>query len=338
MKIYLPVCHSYGIVPCVAQFCGISLCSLKKIILFISFIYVDIASAQLIYQNVLVQYDSAWTYKNLQLIPIKFKTDPDFIWRAGLPKNVISLQEAMRSGKVEIKEMNFNKDADVGVLLVKNNTKKNILINSGELITGGKQDRVSAETIIIPSGKEENYLSVFCVEKGRWSKKAKPFTYSGSVDLELRRKIDIAKRQADIWHEIDRQFTNQNKKADTWPYLDLYQAHSAADSLYLNYFLQKMKNSDSSYAGFIAIAGKRIIACEVFATEDYLLNSYPAMLIGFIHSVLPDDDIPSVKYPALKAFADPLFQSEKSQNEFLAAHGKADKWQGKTIHLIAYAD
>jgi hypothetical protein len=285
-----------------------------------------------------VQYDSAWTYQHLQLIPIKFKSDADLKWKADLPKDVISLEEAMRTGKAIIKEMNFNKDADVGVLLIKNNSKKNILINSGELITGGKQDRVSAESVIIPPGKREAYISVFCVEKGRWSKNAQPFHYNGTVDMQLRKKIDVNKRQADIWHEIDQQFTNQNKKADTWPYIDLYKQSTASDSLYLNYFINKMKTSDSSYAGFIAVAGKRIIGCEIFASSDYLLSSYPSMLIGFIHSVLPNDNIPSVKYISLKDFADLIFQSEKSQNEFLALHGKADKWQGKTIHLIAYGE
>ena len=286
----------------------------------------------------MVQYDSAWTYKSLQLIPVKFNSDADLKWRADLPKEVISLEEAMRTGKALIKEMNFNKDADVGVLLIKNNSKKNILINSGELITGGKQDRVSAESVIIPPGKKEEYISVFCVEKGRWSKKAQPFHYNGTVDMQLRKKIDVNKRQADIWHEIDQQFTNQNKKADTWPYINLYNQSTGSDSLYLNYFINKIKTSDSAYAGFIAIAGKRIIGCEVFATADYLLSSYPSMLIGFIHSILPNDDIPFVKYFALKDFADWIFQSEKSQNEFLATHGKADKWQGKTIHLIAYGE
>ena len=313
---------------------------MKKIFLLVfGFLFsASCTHAQLIYQNLLVQYDSAWTYKSLQLIPVKFRNDADFMWRASFPKEIISLEEGLRTGKVQIKEMNFNRDADVDVLSIKNLTKKNILVTAGEVLTGGKQDRVVSETMIIPPGKDETYLNVYCVEKGRWDKKAKPFYHQGIVNMPLRKKIDIVHRQTEVWREIEQQFANQNKKTDNWPYVDLYRDKKENDSVYLNYFLNKLQRTDSVYAGFIVIAGKRIIGAEIFATPEYLLNHYQSMLISFIHSVLPDDKEPNVPHADIKIFSDALLQSEKSQNEFLATHGKADRYLNKTIHLIAYAD
>lgn len=144
--------------------------------------------AQLVFPDVYVQYDSVWTYKNLQLIPIKFIGNAVTENRKLFPQNIITLQQAMQSNKVAVKEIKFEKGADVSVLVIKNNSGKNILLNAGELIAGGKQDRVVAETKIIQSQTDEQYITVFCVEKGRWDDKPKPFVYGGSADINLRKK------------------------------------------------------------------------------------------------------------------------------------------------------
>ncbi|MFX9061750.1 DUF6569 family protein, partial [Acinetobacter baumannii] len=81
--------------------------------------------------------------------PVKFRGDGWKMYRDNLPKNAISLQEAVRSGKLSIKEMKVDKGSDVSVLVVKNKTGKNVLVNSGEILVGGKQDRVTAEASFI---------------------------------------------------------------------------------------------------------------------------------------------------------------------------------------------
>ena len=286
-----------------------------------------------------VQYDSAWTFNKLKVIPIKFRAE----YISSQTKNlslteIISLKDAMHSGKISVKEVLFNGGADVSVLVIKNNSKQNILILGGELISGGKQDRVVAETIIIPPGKEENYLTVFCAEKGRWDNKAKPFLYEGMAEMGLRKKIDIVHRQTEIWKEIEQQFSAKNKKAETSPYIKLHKNLAAEDSLYLQYFINKYKESDSSFAGFAAISGNRIIGCEIFSSPNYTQIFFKEMMTGFIRSITKTDSIPSVTKKECEIFFDKLLQTESSQKQFLANHGKADKYNGKVFHLIAYGE
>ncbi|MBS1627790.1 MAG: hypothetical protein JSR09_08845 [Bacteroidetes bacterium] len=308
--------------------------------LFLLLLINSLAKAQLVFPNVYVQYDSVWVYKNLQLVPIKFVNNAVVENRKIFPQNIITLQQAMQQKQVSIKEINFEKGADVGVLVIKNKTNKNILLNAGEIITGGKQDRVIAETKIIKPQSGEQYISVFCIEKGRWDDKPKPFAYKGSVDIGLRKKIDINKYQQQIWKYIEQQFESRKEKSETYPYIQLKQKIEKTDTAYMNYFTRKFQQSDSSYAGFIALANNKIIACEIFALPIYTIMFYKEMFSSFIAAVTTEDSIAKtiINIQLVKTFANNLLGSEILQEQYLQTHGKADKMNGKTVHLIAYGN
>ncbi|MEJ7829881.1 MAG: DUF6569 family protein [Segetibacter sp.] len=102
-----------------------------------------------------VQYDSGWTYKNLKLIPVKFTGAPGKKNLIATSEKVVSLPSAMKQKKVSVKEIVTDEGSDRSVLAVKNLSKDKILINRGDVVTGGKQDRMVAETIIIPPGREK---------------------------------------------------------------------------------------------------------------------------------------------------------------------------------------
>ena len=293
--------------------------------------------SQLIYPAVYTDYDSAWTFNNLQLIPIRLSTDG--IPLDYLPEGVIEFSKALQSGKISIKEIHYMNGSDVNLLEVTNHTKKAILVNSGEIIAGGKQDRVIAETKLIPpGGSETTYLNVFCVEKGRWTKKEKSFKYAGNADMDLRKKIDVSARQAEVWKEVDRQFKERKLESESWSYNQLYPKPTTSDSAYLAFFMDKMKHSDSSFAGFIAVAGKRILGCELFASTNYMLKYYPQVLTSFIHAIKRRDGEPSVSTGEIKSFSNQLFTNEDTQVKFLKGRGVAHKYKEKTFHIVVYAE
>ena len=292
--------------------------------------------AQLIYPAVYTDYDSAWIFNNLQLIPIRLSTDG--IPLDYLPQDIMEFSKALQTGKISIKEIHYMNGSDVNLLVVKNHSKKAILVNSGEIIAGGKQDRVIAETKLIPPGSEDTYLNVFCVEKGRWTKKEKGFKYAGNADMDLRKKIDVSTRQAEVWKEVDRQFKERMIESESWSYNQLYPKPTTSDSAYLKFFIDKMKHSDSSFAGFIAVAGKRIIGCELFASTSYTLKYYTQILTSFIHSIKRRDGEPSVSTNEIKSFSNQLFTNEDTQVKFLKGRGVAHKYQEKTFHIVVYGE
>ena len=67
-----------------------------------------------------------------------------------------------------------------------NNSKRPLLLLAGEIVTGGKQDRVIGKDRIVPAESDPVDLSVFCVEPGRWVATSEHFgaseaMYGGAV-------------------------------------------------------------------------------------------------------------------------------------------------------------
>src|SRR3984893_8596720 len=82
--------------------------------------------AQLTYEHLFVDYDSAWQYKNLKLIPIRWKGNGFVDYP--LNGNIISLGEALVKGMARISERGTASTENVHWLIVENLSKKNIFI------------------------------------------------------------------------------------------------------------------------------------------------------------------------------------------------------------------
>lgn len=79
-------------------------------------------------------------------------------------KNLITLQEAM-----EMKVFKVYETEDVDELMVENiSPKYDVFIQSGDIVKGGKQDRVLAISIIVPRNSGKVSIEAFCVESDRW--------------------------------------------------------------------------------------------------------------------------------------------------------------------------
>src|SRR6185312_12248699 len=93
----------------------------------------------------------------------------------------LTLDEGIRSGEVVVTEVgaihgmirrrpqiqNY-RGAEVNRLVLVNSSKRPLILLAGEVVTGGKQDRVVGKDRIVPAESDPVDLSVFCVEPGRW--------------------------------------------------------------------------------------------------------------------------------------------------------------------------
>jgi hypothetical protein len=84
------------------------------------------------------------------------------------------------------------------------------LLLAGEIVTGGKQDRVIAKDRIVPAGGDPIDLSVFCIEHGRWTASSEKFgatakTSTGSfmVQPTVRQQAMVAKDQQQVWNSVN---------------------------------------------------------------------------------------------------------------------------------------
>lgn len=130
----------------------------------------------------------------------------------------ITLDEGIKSGEVIVTEVGNlhsglqrrtpyaqrNGGAEVNRLVLVNNSKHPLLLLAGEVVTGGKQDRVVGKDRIVPAESDPVDLSVFCVEHGRWIETSNKFDTHASVMLQpsVRMKAMADKDQQKVWDAV----------------------------------------------------------------------------------------------------------------------------------------
>lgn len=151
----------------------------------------------------------AVTYENLTVFPVYASQQAD-------TSGFATLDEALASGDAIVTEqgsyMRRTRDdsggttsygsAQVNQLVLINRGKRPLLLLAGEVVSGGKQDRVIGKDRIVPIGAEPLPLSVFCVEHGRWTGSDK-FQASGTIVYpSVREKAAVDQSQSQVWASV----------------------------------------------------------------------------------------------------------------------------------------
>jgi hypothetical protein len=132
----------------------------------------------------------------------------------------LTLDEGIRSGEVVVTEIGnlhgmirrrpipqtYQGGAQVNTLVLVNNSQRPLLLLAGEIVTGGKQDRVVGKDRIVPPESDPVDLGVFCVEPHRWVETSGKFDTHASVMAQpsVRKKAMAEKNQQQVWAEVDK--------------------------------------------------------------------------------------------------------------------------------------
>ena len=120
-------------------------------------------------------------------------------------KTPLTLQEAMERKVVVVHET-----GDVNNLAIENLSDDEVYVQSGDIVKGGRQDRVLALDLIVPPKSGKIQIASFCVEQGRWSgrgnEEAAAFGSSekalSSKDLKIAAKHSAS--QGDVWDKVEK--------------------------------------------------------------------------------------------------------------------------------------
>jgi hypothetical protein len=302
---------------------------------------VKFADAQLTYQTLDVDYDSVWEYKNLKIIPIRPKPGGgEGALRAPVSNTpIISLNQAIKRGYVQVSERGSAATENVHFLRINNSSDTAVFIASGEIITGGRQDRmVSKDTILKPNGKDQ-YISVMCVEEGRWSDKQKKFGYYSYANPSLRKVLDQSNNQVLVWKEIFGQLEASGAKAPTLAYAarKLDKKFVLQEEEYFRFFYDKMKK-DSSLLGFVCVSGDKVIGMDAYAGNNLFREELEPLLRGYIEEAIVRGSLVTAKDEKVKKYLDKILTSEQGQKEYLKKNGKIFRYEEKVYHITGYAE
>ena len=150
------------------------------------------------------------SYENLTIFPV---VSHQAVETAGF----ITLDEALASGDAVVTEqggeiLRRTRDArpiplrgggaSVNQLVLINRGKRPLVLLAGELISGGKQDRIIAKDRIVAPGADPLPLDVFCAEHGRWSSGSQFAAAKMIVHPSVRERAAVDQKQSEVWAAV----------------------------------------------------------------------------------------------------------------------------------------
>ena len=249
------------------------------------------------------------------LPPIKHGNLTVFPVAAGSSHNTqafLTLDEGLRSGEVVVTEAGnvqplmrrrprpvTHDGAQVNQLVLVNNSKRPLILLAGEIVTGGKQDRVIGKDRLVPAESDPIDLGVFCVEPGRWTATSDKFGSLGTAMAQpaVRARAMSDKDQAKVWSEVRNSQSAvvsrlptpaASEVAGTSSYARVmqneevkHQVDSIAEPIQRNYqsLIQQLRERNA--VGVVVAVNGEIIWADIFASTALLEKYWPKLVRSY---------------------------------------------------------
>jgi hypothetical protein len=263
-----------------------------------------------------------YTFKNLTIFLIHGKDQSS-------NKNILTLQEAMEKKVFVVYET-----SDVNELAVENLSKEDdVFIQSGDIVKGGKQDRVFGVSIIIPANSGRVLIQVFCVESGRWTKRGNEdsgkFSSSNEriVTKDLKLAANKSQSQQEVWKEVSEAQDKLSKNAggsvnsaasDSSLQLSLENEKVAA---MINEYVKNLSHAadgKSDVIGYAFAVNGKINSADIYASNALFKKLWAKMLKASATEAFAEFDktkrFVAVKTESVKTFLSDAEKGEVKEN------------------------
>lgn len=250
--------------------------------------------------------------------------------------DVLVLDEAMASKAVKIREV---ASENVNSLTIANSSDKPVFLLAGEVIIGGKQDRIIGANTVIPA-KSSQEVPVFCVEHGRWDNKSKTFTTAKALAHgRLRGQANYA-AQGDVWREVSEKNAKRGTRNASDTYRQVAQQQAAGKlgglSAQVDTALTKISAGDRArMVGYVVALNGAVATVDVFGSPALFKKLEPKLVRSYVTEAVDIAAAANVRPPTLtdvKAFmadADEAREEEAYESRASASKKYSGKKAGK---------
>jgi hypothetical protein len=255
-------------------------------------------------------------------------------------------QQRINNDHLNIQQIRLNGDGgeasdEVNKLFIQNTGNDSIFIMAGEVVKGGKQDRVIAMDMVIPPRSEPIDLSVFCVEHGRWtydgSAAADGFTGHANVaNTSVRKAAVVSKNQSEVWSKVEEVTTANDAKTSTGT-LNALEKDADYQKELKEYEAKfgGVPTSMPSVIGLVAVTGNRVIGCDMFATPDLFRNAFPDLLKSYASEAITSGAKVTITQDAVDKYIANILDESK-QKERVEENGQMFRRGTRTLHINAF--
>ncbi|MBI2377640.1 MAG: hypothetical protein HYV07_26800 [Deltaproteobacteria bacterium] len=225
--------------------------------------------------SALVYFDPI-VFHNMTLVPVA-TLDPGpharyTLLEAGLEDKSLSVRELKGSSG----------EAEVNAVEIKNRGQLAAFLLGGEMILGGKQDRIIQSDTVLPNDGKWHKVAVFCVEQGRWAGRSMEFSGGNAMAHSELRKAAMSGDQGKVWEEVQRKNATHGTSSDTQTYRRTVQNSDLRKKVahHVSALVSKMPK-DEKLAGFVFGINGKIEVADLFGNpilfrdlEEKLVSSY----------------------------------------------------------------
>jgi hypothetical protein len=205
------------------------------------------------------------------------------LWLAGRDADasrlpILTLDEARAGGALIVTERG---QATVPELIAENRGKTYVLLLAGEILIGGKQNRVLREDLLLPPRSGPRNIGVYCVEQGRWNEGRKDFESRASVvQPSVRSHVLRGAPQSRIWSGVAIASRDAAARSATGSYQAIY------DEPEVKAHLDRATKSFDATAqpstmGAAVFVGPALAGVDCFHSPSLFAREWPKLLRAY---------------------------------------------------------
>jgi len=279
--------------------------------------------------------EQAFKYKNLIFYPI---IGGEHFTHQLKSSNYLPLEDALKQKKVRIVE-NEGAGGEVNQLFIENTSKDTVFIMAGEVVKGGKQDRVISDDRVLEPRSGKVPIEVYCVEQNRWTYRSdRNFSqYHSLSSNSVRKSAAVDKNQDDVWQKVSEVTSKQDAKSSTGTYTALTNSQSLNTELtaYLKFFTNSFSKIPDC-VGFVGVSGDIIIGCDIFADSDMFKKQLKNLLQSYSTEAIANGKLAIPNFTKVNTYLNGYLSEEKKQDENIEKVGKKYEYKGKKMHINTY--
>ncbi len=204
-------------------------------------------------------------------------------------KQFLTLQEAIEKNVVAVYET-----GSVNELAIENKSpNREVFVQSGDIVRGGRQDRVLSYDLILPPKSGRVPIASFCVEHGRWSKRGQESSTefkSSNNQLSgrsLRLAAKYSREQGEVWNKVAE--TQKKLSENVGQRVNSDESESSMELALSNEKVQERAaayvkhllgviDGKSDVVGFVFAINGEVNTADVYASASLFKKLWPKLL------------------------------------------------------------